>query len=125
MPLDALRFSFLCVTSCSFASIRGREVRAGRGHIVSSISYRSLRAEDVDAVFDAAREAWQFTYTTILDAVFIEQFVRTNYAPNRLSAPVPLIAAQGSGTLKRVLAPAWPRDTNPVQSVSAGRRGEG
>jgi GNAT superfamily N-acetyltransferase len=61
---------------------------------VSSISYRSLRAEDVDAVFDAAREAWQFTYATIFDAAFIEQFVRTNYAPIRLSALVPLIAAQ-------------------------------
>ena len=50
------------------------------------ISYRPLRVEDADAVFDAAREAWRFTYATIFDTVFIDQFVRTNYAPDRLSA---------------------------------------
>jgi hypothetical protein len=58
------------------------------------ISYRPLRAEDADAVFDAAREAWRFTYATIFDTVFIDQFVRTNYAPDRLSALVPAVAAQ-------------------------------
>jgi hypothetical protein len=58
---------------------------ARRGSM-SSISYRALRAEEVGAVFDAAREAWQFTYATIFDPVFIDQFVRTNYAPDRLSA---------------------------------------
>jgi ribosomal protein S18 acetylase RimI-like enzyme len=57
------------------------------------ISYRPLRTEDSDAVFDAAREAWRFTYATIFDTVFIDQFVRTNYAPDRLSALVPAVSA--------------------------------
>jgi GNAT superfamily N-acetyltransferase len=61
---------------------------------MTSISYRALRAEDVDAVFDAAREAWQFTYATIFPASFIDQFVRTNYAPDRLRALVPLVVAR-------------------------------
>jgi GNAT superfamily N-acetyltransferase len=61
---------------------------------MSEIRYRALRAEDVDAVFEAAREAWQFTYATIFDTTFIDQFVRTNYAPERLSALVPLVVAE-------------------------------
>jgi hypothetical protein len=61
---------------------------------MSSISYRPLQAEDVDAVFDAAWEAWRFTYATIFDAVFVDQFVRTNYAPDRLRTLVPAVAAQ-------------------------------
>jgi hypothetical protein len=51
--------------------------RAGSASM-SSIRYRALRTEDGDAVFDAAREAWQFTYATIFDVVFIDQLVRTN-----------------------------------------------
>ena len=58
------------------------------------ISYRPLRVEDADAVFDAAREAWRFTYATIFDTVFIDQFVRTNYAPDRPSARLRAVAAQ-------------------------------
>jgi hypothetical protein len=55
---------------------------------MSAIRYRTL-AKDVDAVFDAAREVWHFAYATIFDPVFIDQFVRTNYAPDRLrGAPV-------------------------------------
>jgi GNAT superfamily N-acetyltransferase len=60
----------------------------------SSRWYRALRTEDGDAVFDAAWEAWRFTYATIFDVVFIDQFVRTNYAPDRLRALVPLVATQ-------------------------------
>jgi len=40
----------------------------------------------VDAVFDA--------YATNFDPAFIDQFVRTNYAPDRLSALLLLVAAQ-------------------------------
>ena len=61
---------------------------------MSSISYRALRTEDAEAVFDAAWEAWRFTYATIFDPVFVDQFVRTNYAPDRLRALVPAVAAQ-------------------------------
>jgi len=61
---------------------------------MNAISYRALRMDDVDAVFDVAREAWQFTYATLLDSAFIDQFVRTHYAPDRLRVLVPLVAAQ-------------------------------
>jgi diamine N-acetyltransferase len=72
----------------------GSPTPAPGGESMGLISYRPLRAEDADAVFDAAREAWRFTYATIFDTVFIDQFVRTNYAPDRLSALVPAVAAQ-------------------------------
>jgi ribosomal protein S18 acetylase RimI-like enzyme len=60
---------------------------------MDAIVYRSLRTSDVDAVFVVARDAWQFTYATIFDPAFIDQFVRTNYAPERLRALVPLVEA--------------------------------
>jgi ribosomal protein S18 acetylase RimI-like enzyme len=61
---------------------------------MTSISYRPLQAEDVDAVLDAAWEAWRFTYATIFDTAFVDQFVRTNYAPDRLRTLVPAVRAQ-------------------------------
>src|SRR5262245_42760487 len=61
---------------------------------MSPIDYRALRADDVDAVFETARLAWQFTYATIFDPACIDQFVRTNYPPYRLRSLVPLVAAQ-------------------------------
>jgi GNAT superfamily N-acetyltransferase len=61
---------------------------------MSSIRYRPLQAEDVDAVFDVAWEAWRFTYATIFDTAFVDQFVRTNYAPDRLRPLVPAVTAQ-------------------------------
>ena len=61
---------------------------------MSPISYRALRADDVDGVFDAARVAWQFTYATIFDPAFIDHFVRRHYAPDRLGSLVPLVAAR-------------------------------
>jgi ribosomal protein S18 acetylase RimI-like enzyme len=76
--------------ACAAPPIRPN-THAGRASM-SSIRYRALRTEDGDAVFDAAQEAWQFTYATIFDVVFIDQFVRTNYAPDRLRALVPLVA---------------------------------
>jgi ribosomal protein S18 acetylase RimI-like enzyme len=61
---------------------------------MSQISYREVQPGDVDAVFDAAYEAWRFTYARIFDTAFIDRFVRTNYAPDRLRALVPLVSAQ-------------------------------
>lgn len=61
---------------------------------MSAIRYRALRTEDGHAVFDAAREAWHFTYATLFDVVFIDQCVHTNYAPDRLRTLVPLVATQ-------------------------------
>jgi ribosomal protein S18 acetylase RimI-like enzyme len=61
---------------------------------MSAVSYRALRVNDVEAVFDVARVAWQFTYATIFDSAFIDQFVRTNYASDRLRVLVPLVTAQ-------------------------------
>ena len=60
---------------------------------MDAIVYRSLQTSDVDAVFAVARDAWQFTYATIFDPAFIDQFVRTHYAPERLRALVPLVEA--------------------------------
>ena len=60
---------------------------------MSAMGYRALRVEDLNAVSDTAREAWQFTYATIFDTAFIDQFVRTNYAPDRLRVLMPLVAA--------------------------------
>jgi len=61
---------------------------------MGAISYRALLPDDVNAVFEVARVAWQFTYATIFDAAFIDQFVSTNYAPDRLRALVPMVAAR-------------------------------
>ena len=60
---------------------------------MSAFGYRSLQPNDVEAVFAVAREAWQFTYATVFDPAFIDQFVRTNYAPERLRDLVSLIEA--------------------------------
>jgi ribosomal protein S18 acetylase RimI-like enzyme len=61
---------------------------------MDAIVYRSLQTSDAEAVFAVAREAWQFTYAAIFDPAFIDQFVRTNYAPERLRALVPLVEAK-------------------------------
>jgi ribosomal protein S18 acetylase RimI-like enzyme len=58
---------------------------------MDAIVYRSLQTSDGEAVFAVAREAWQFTYARIFDTAFIDQFVRTHYAPERLRALVPLV----------------------------------
>jgi len=34
---------------------------------MTAFGYRSLQANDAEAVFAVAREAWQFTYTTVFD----------------------------------------------------------
>lgn len=61
---------------------------------MNSITYRPFSSTDGDAVFAVAQAAWQFTYAAIFDPVFIDQFVRTNYAPDRLNALAPLVTAQ-------------------------------
>jgi hypothetical protein len=60
---------------------------------MAAIGYRALQTRDAAAVFAVARDAWQFTYATVFDPAFIDQFVRTNYAAERLRALVPLVAA--------------------------------
>ena len=61
---------------------------------MNAIIYRPLQTSDADAVFSVAREAWQFTYATIFDSAFIDQFVGTNYAPERLRELIPLLEAK-------------------------------
>lgn len=56
-----------------------------------TIVYRPIHTSDADAVFAVAQEAWRFTYASIFDPAFIEQFVRRNYAPDHLRALVPLV----------------------------------
>jgi ribosomal protein S18 acetylase RimI-like enzyme len=60
---------------------------------MDAVIYRPLQTSDADAVFAVAHQAWQFTYATIFDPAFIDQFVRTNYAPARLRELVPLVEA--------------------------------
>ena len=54
-----------------------------------NMTIRQFTGEDADGVYAAALEAWQYTYGNIFDAQFIENFVRTNYAPERLATVVP------------------------------------
>jgi hypothetical protein len=65
---------------------------------MSAICYRALCADDMDAVFETARVAWQFTYATIFDPGFIDQFVRPNCAPDRLRS---LVSSSGLTSLDR------------------------
>ncbi|MCS6840509.1 MAG: GNAT family N-acetyltransferase [Roseiflexaceae bacterium] len=58
---------------------------------MSTIHYRPIQASDANAVFAVAQEAWRFTYASIFDPAFIDQFVRRNYAPDHLRALVPLV----------------------------------
>lgn len=58
---------------------------------MSTIHYRPIQASDADAVFAVAQEAWRFTYASIFDPAFIEQFVSRNYAPEQLRALVPRV----------------------------------
>jgi ribosomal protein S18 acetylase RimI-like enzyme len=51
---------------------------------MGTITYRTLQADDAEAVRDTAAEAWQFTYAAIFAPAFIEHFVDTYYAPDRL-----------------------------------------
>ena len=60
---------------------------------MTTFGYRSLQTSDAETVFSVAHEAWRFTYATIFDPAFIDQFVGTNYAPERLRELVPLVAA--------------------------------
>src|SRR5262245_31744487 len=53
-----------------------------------------LTIECYIAVFETARVAWQFTYATIFDPAFIDQFARPHYVPDLLQSLVPLVAAQ-------------------------------
>src|SRR5262249_8294028 len=65
-----------------------------RSKAMATISYRSLQTSDTEQVFAVACEAWQFTYATLFDPAFIDQFVSTNYAPERLRELVPLVEAR-------------------------------
>lgn len=57
------------------------------------INYRPFTGEDAVAVADVAHETWIWTYAGIFAPEFIAQFVATHYAPERLRALVPAVAA--------------------------------
>jgi RimJ/RimL family protein N-acetyltransferase len=48
------------------------------------ITTRPLQVADLEHVQAIALAAWQWTYQAIFDPQFIEQFVQTNYAPDRI-----------------------------------------
>jgi ribosomal protein S18 acetylase RimI-like enzyme len=54
-------------------------------------NFRLFTAADAEAVSALALEAWRHTYRTIFDVAFIENFVKTNYASERLISLVPLV----------------------------------
>lgn len=53
--------------------------------------YRSFKSDDAQGVHQTAMEAWKFTYRDIFSTEFIENFVNTNYAPERLIGLLPLL----------------------------------
>jgi ribosomal protein S18 acetylase RimI-like enzyme len=54
-------------------------------------TFRPLTGADAPGVYDVALESWRYTYRTIFDSAFIENFVRNNYAPERLIILLPRI----------------------------------
>src|SRR5690349_6874301 len=60
------------------------------------IVFRSIKENDTSNVQTVALEAWQFTYRSIFDQQFIENFVNQNYAPE---ATVSLLPRLQSGTM--------------------------
>jgi hypothetical protein len=61
---------------------------------MAPIHIRPFQAADAEEVFDAALEAWHATYQNIFTTDFIDEFVRTRHAPERLTAIVPVIEAR-------------------------------
>ena len=51
---------------------------------MNAITCRMFQADDADAVYAIAAEAWRFTYDGIFPPAFIDQFIQTNYAPEQL-----------------------------------------
>ena len=49
--------------------------------MVKDIVFRSIKETDALKIQAVALEAWQFTYHSIFDQKFIENFVNQNYAP--------------------------------------------
>lgn len=61
---------------------------------MTDIIYRPFTARDAPAVFQVALEAWRYTYRGLYDAAYIETFVHTHYAPDRLAVLVPQVQSR-------------------------------
>jgi len=57
---------------------------------------RPLREEDASSIHAVALEAWQYTYRSIFEQEFIENFVNRNYAPEAIISLFPRLQ---SGTM--------------------------
>jgi ribosomal protein S18 acetylase RimI-like enzyme len=58
---------------------------------MTDIVFRQLKESDAPSIQAVALEAWRYTYRTIFDQQFIENFVRRNYAPEATVALLPRV----------------------------------
>jgi hypothetical protein len=58
---------------------------------MSEIVFRELKESDAPSIQAVALEAWRYTYQTIFDQQFIDDFVRRNYAPEMTVSMLPRI----------------------------------
>ena len=54
--------------------------------MLTDVVFRSIRETDASNIQNVALEAWQYTYHTIFDQQFIDDFVNRNYSPEAILA---------------------------------------
>ena len=59
--------------------------------MLNDVAIRPIRESDALAIYTVALEAWRYTYRTIFDQQFIENFVNRNYAPEAILSLFPRI----------------------------------
>jgi diamine N-acetyltransferase len=57
------------------------------------ITVRPLESQDIPAVRALALRAWEYTYRTIFDEKFIEEFIARNYSAEALGSLLPRLEA--------------------------------
>ena len=57
--------------------------------MLKDVILRPIRESDAPTIHAVALDAWQYTYRTIFDQQFIENFVNQNYAPEAIVSLVP------------------------------------
>jgi ribosomal protein S18 acetylase RimI-like enzyme len=64
--------------------------------MLKDVIFRQIRESDAQSIQIVALEAWQYTYHSIFEQQFIENFVNRNYAPE---ATISLFPRLQSGTM--------------------------
>lgn len=57
----------------------------------TDVAFRPITESDAAGIQSVALEAWRHTYAAIFDSLFIEEFVRKNYAPETTVSLLPLV----------------------------------